>query len=112
MVDFDRQGATRNYHHIAGGRHLAQTEIVALRLAPFDDLWWETEADFFLEDWGMPFSGLLGQQGFLDRWVVTFNYNENYFVVEEPASFKSRLPPDAEAEFERRDLGWKGPPSS
>lgn len=108
-VDFQRQDAPRNWHKIAGGEFLAQTEMVVLKLAPFDDLWWETEVDFFIEDWGMPFAGLLGQQGFLDRWVVTFNRYENYFIVEEPASFKSRLPPDAEKEFERRDLGWKGP---
>lgn len=95
-IEFRRPGATLNWHTIAGGRFVAQTEAVVVRLAPFDDLWWHTDVQFFLDDWGMPFSGLLGQEGFLDRWVVSFNRYDNYFVVEEPESFKSRLPPDVE----------------
>ncbi len=109
-IDFSRQGAERYLHKIAGGQYLAQVETVVLRLTPFDDLWWETQVSFFLDDWGMPFAGLLGQEGFLDRWVVTFNRYDNYFIVEEPESFKGRLPPDPFEVFESRDLGWKDQP--
>lgn len=66
-VDFQRTGAERRWHKIAGGQYEAQVEMVVLRLPPFDDLWWETDVDFFIPDWGMPFGGLLGQEGFLDR---------------------------------------------
>lgn len=106
-VDFERSDARRRWHKISGGTYLAQVEMVHLTLPPFDDLAWETEVDFFRTDWGMPFAGLLGTEGFLDRWVVTFNRYENYFVVEEPDGFAERLPPDFEAEYEGRDLGWK-----
>jgi hypothetical protein len=76
-------------------------------LAGFNDLSWETEVGFFLADWGMPFAGLLGTQGFLDRWVVTFHRYDSYFIVEEPDSFNERLPPDADEILEMRDLGWR-----
>lgn len=110
-IDFTRRGARRRLHRIAGGDHQAQVEMVVLRLPPFEDLWWETEVDFLLSELSLPFAGLLGQQGFLDRWVVTFNRYDNYFIVEEPDSFKSRLPPDETRlvqAAESRDLGWKG----
>lgn len=111
-VEFDRPSnrARRVWHRIAGGDYLAQIEIVVLRLQPFPDLWWETEVGFFLDDWGMPFGGLLGQEGFLDRWVASFNRYDNYFIIEEPDSFKERLPIDESSIFEGRDLGWKGGP--
>lgn len=111
-IDLDQRqpGVRRRWHRIAGGDHQAQVEMVVLRLPPFEDLWWETEVDFLLSDLSLPFAGLLGQQGFLDRWVVTFNRYENYLIVEEPESFKSRLPSDETRLFEAaeiRDLGWK-----
>ena len=102
-------GSRYSWHKIAGGEYRAQIHVVVLQLAPFDDLWWETEVHFFEHDWGMPFAGLLGHVGFLDRWVVTFNFYDSYFVVEEPDSFKSRLPADHVEEYGARDLGWKGP---
>lgn len=96
-------------HFLGGEQRWAQVETVILQLEPFQDMWWETEVSFLIDEWDMPF-GLLGQLGFLDRWVVSFNYYNLTFVVEEPDSFQSRLPPDAESEAEWRELGWKGPP--
>jgi hypothetical protein len=32
----------------------------------------------------MPFQGLLGTRGFLDRWAVTFNRYHNYFQLDHP----------------------------
>jgi hypothetical protein len=105
-IDFSRHGAKRYLHKIAGGEYLASGRDG--RASP-PALRWETEVFFFLDDWGMPFAGLLGQEGFLDRWVVTFNRYDNYLIVEEPESFKSRLPPDPTETYEGRDLGWRGP---
>jgi len=105
-----RSSGDRRSHTICGGRHLAQPESVTLTLPPFGDLTWEADVDFFVDDWGMPFAGILGEQGFLDRWVVSFNRPDGYFLVEEPQSFARRFPVDPTDEYEWRDLGWKGPP--
>ena len=83
-------------------------EQLQLTLPPFEGLSWETEVGFFVDDWQMPFAGVLGHQGFLDRWAVSFNYSQNYFVVEEPGVFHGRLPPDYDEVYQSRDLGWKG----
>src|SRR5579863_6295910 len=57
----------------------AVTTQVAVVLRPFDDLGWEAEADFVLDE-GLPFA-LLGYEGFLNRWAVTFNAAYGYFLV-------------------------------
>lgn len=108
-VDYGRVDADLEWQRIAGGRWLTQLETVELTLSPFEDLTWTAEVRFLFQDWGLQFA-ILGQEGFLDRWVVSFNYLRNYFVVEEPESFETRLPPDVEEEFERAeqaDLGWR-----
>lgn len=42
-------------------------------------------------DEGLPF-GLLGYEGFLNRWAVSFNGYRGYFVVEPIEDFDSRQP--------------------
>jgi hypothetical protein len=110
-VDFRARGARRRWHRVGGDRRLAQIESVRLSLRPFDEEWWDAEVGFFVDDWGMPFAGLLGQDGFFDRWVVTFNRYDNYFVVEERDAFIERFDPDQldrlVEEAERRDQGWR-----
>jgi hypothetical protein len=106
-IDFSRRGARTTRHRIAGGDYTAQMESVTIHLEPFGDLWWESEVGFFVEDWGMPFQGILGHAGFLDRWVVSFNYYDNYFIVEERDAFVERMPPDHESAYQDRDLGWR-----
>lgn len=81
------------WHLLAGKRRPAVPVDVALQLPPFLDIKWRAEVQFLIEDWNMPF-GLLGQEGFLDRWAVTFNRSRNYFVVQEVADFERRLPED------------------
>lgn len=85
---------------------------MSLTLPPFNDLTWDTDVDFFVDDWEMPFEGVLGEHGFLDRWVVSFNRPGGFFVVEEPEAFSQRMPVDPTEEMEWRDLGWKGPPGT
>jgi hypothetical protein len=65
---------------------------VTLCLPPFSDLQWDAEVDFVLAE-GLPY-GLLGLEGFLDRWAVSFNAYLNYFVVEPVEEFHERTPPD------------------
>lgn len=108
-VDYEKVPRRMTSHQLAGDEYAAQVETVTMTLDAFPDLTWEAEVSFLVEDWGMPFQGLLGTRGFLDRWVVTFHVAENSFYVEEPDSFASRIPPDVAAEFERRDTGFRGP---
>ena len=116
-IDFSSAIAEREQFSIAGSDRLAQLETVQLHIpyrdfAPFT---WTAKAGFFLEDWEMPFFGLLGQEGFLDHWVVSFDYPRS-FVIEARESFLTRLPGDALTEeeiaeiWEAQELGWKGPP--
>jgi len=94
---------------ILGGTHKAERHLVTLTLPPFQGMSWETEVLFLREELDVAFAGLLGTVGFLDRWVVSFNYYDNYFVVEERDSFQDRIPKDMEREFQRFDSEWSPP---
>lgn len=83
--------------HILGGEHDSRVASVVIDLPPFEGLSWETEACFLYADLELSFMGVLGQQGFLDRWVASFNYYDSYFVIEEGDSFNQRLGVDPEA---------------
>lgn len=111
-LGLDLSDQSRRRLHFLAGRELWAVPVhVSLTLPPFDDLTWETEVDFLLvdaEDWQLPF-GLLGQMGFLDRWVVTFNRYRNYFVVQSVDDFEQRLPIDPFEEFQRQWDGWDRP---
>jgi hypothetical protein len=65
---------------------------VQLTLPPYEDLTWEAEADFVLNE-GLPF-GLLGHEGFLDRWAVSFNAYHDYSVLEPVEALHQRVPVD------------------
>jgi hypothetical protein len=49
----------------------------------------------------LPF-GLLGYEGFLNRWAVSFNAYMGYFVVEPAEDFDQRMPDDTFEEMLRR----------
>lgn len=98
--------------HILGGIHEARVASVVLELPPFEGITWETEACFLYADLELSFAGVLGQEGFLDRWVVSFNYYDRYFVIEERDSFVERLPPRVTDEYLRQlDSEWDRPTS-
>jgi hypothetical protein len=62
-----------------------QFETVELSLAGDPDRAWEARVGFITDpQFQMPFQGLLGTEGFLDRWAVTFNKYYEYFEVLEP----------------------------
>lgn len=77
--------------HILGGVHDARLAMVELDLPPFEGLGWTTECAFLYADLELSFAGVLGQQGFLDRWVASFNFYDGYFVIEERDAFVGRL---------------------
>lgn len=80
---------------------------MTLTLPPFSDLYWEAEVWFFMNQWDIPF-GVLGNEGFLDRWAVSFVRYDNYFVVEPVDDFTARLPKDVDPfeEFQKLDAEW------
>lgn len=86
--------------HLMGEKWPAITSNVTLVLPPFDDLSWDAEVDFVAEE-GLPFA-LLGYEGFLNRWAVSFNAYHSYFVVEPIEDFEGRLSPDPFDELQER----------
>lgn len=88
-IDVPDEGEVRI--ELLGRSWPAVTVPVTLRLKPFDDPW-DAGVDFVLDE-GLPF-GLLGYEGFLNRWAVSFNAYEGYFVVEPVEDFHQRLPAD------------------
>lgn len=93
-------GASTVNIDLMGRRWAAVTVNVDLMLRPFDDLGWSAPVDFVLDE-GLPF-GLLGYEGFLNRWAVSFNAYKGYIVVEPIESFDERLPVDPFEEAQRR----------
>lgn len=79
----------------------AVTATIGLVLPPFEELAWEAEVDFVVED-DLPFA-LLGYEGFLNRWAVSFNGYLGYFVVEPAEDFDSRQPAEL---FEDLKVRW------
>ncbi|MDQ6783076.1 MAG: hypothetical protein M3063_06485 [Actinomycetota bacterium] len=73
---------------LMGHEWAAVTAQVDLLLPPFDDLGWEAEVDVVIDE-GLPFA-LLGYEGFLNRWAVSFNGYSGYFVVEPADEFDDR----------------------
>jgi hypothetical protein len=61
---------------------------------------WAAEVDFVLDE-GLRF-GLLGYEGFLNRWAVSFDGYHAFFVVEPVETFADRIPIDPFEEFQRR----------
>ena len=71
---------------LMGSSRAVQFEHVELSLPGMGDGFaWTTDVAFIKQpDFQMPFQGLLGTVGFLDRHIVTFNYYEGYFEVRRP----------------------------
>ncbi|MEA3078005.1 MAG: hypothetical protein QOF60_2913 [Actinomycetota bacterium] len=96
----DGPGGTGVLIDLMGRRWAAVTQTVDLLLRPFDDLGWTAEVDFVVDE-GLPFA-LLGYEGFLNRWAVSFNAYKGYVVVEPIESFDERLPLDPFVEAQER----------
>lgn len=73
---------------------------VTLSIEPFRDIRWEAEVEFIVEE-GLPFA-ILGYEGFLNRWAVSFNGGLGYFSIEPTDEFHSRFDESAMADLRRR----------
>ena len=70
---------------LMGNSLRVQFETIELSLACDTEQAWEARIGFITDQtFQMPFQGLLGTQGFLDRWAVTFNKYYDYFEVLSP----------------------------
>jgi hypothetical protein len=78
----------------------AVTAWINLVLRPFSDVVWEAEVDF-VRDEGLPY-GLLGYEGFLNRWSVTVNGYHGYVIIEPADEAHTREDPELFRELRRR----------
>lgn len=98
-----RTDATKKIR-LLGDDWAAITETVTLEIPPFDDdLTWEAEVDFIVDE-QLSFA-LLGYEGFLNRWAVTFNAAFGYFIVEPADEYGENLDPTVLQELHRRHPG-------
>lgn len=68
-----------------------QFEVVDLSLPVDTNFSWTARVAFALNPGlVMPFQGVLGTDGFLDKFAVTFNKYYDYFVVERSDDFHER----------------------
>ncbi|HUA40156.1 MAG TPA: retropepsin-like aspartic protease [Streptosporangiaceae bacterium] len=110
-IDVGPGSGPRRRLGILGGVHEAVTAHVIMDLPPFEGLSWEADAAFLIEDLDLSFAGVLGQEGFLDKWVASFNYYDGFFVIEERDSFVERLGVDPYEIYQRGpfDSEWERP---
>jgi hypothetical protein len=78
--------------HFLGHSWMAFAYTVTLKLPPYQELTWEAEVDFVLSE-GLNF-GLLGCEGFMDRWAVSLSGYHTYTVIEPIERLHDRLPID------------------
>lgn len=102
-IDLTWRHADTQKVNILGDEHEAVMATVNLAMDEFPQISWSARVGFLREDLDLPFSGVLGTEGFFEKWVVSFNLPENYFVVEEPKAFGDRFPKDP-ATYVRENL--------
>lgn len=88
---------------VLGGEWPAVTDSVELCLRPFSDIQWHAEVDFMFHE-GLPF-GILGLEGFLDRWAVSFDGYHGFLVVETADEFADTQDPELLSKFREQ---WPG----
>ncbi|HJQ88630.1 MAG TPA: hypothetical protein VJ820_14340 [Propionibacteriaceae bacterium] len=91
-VRFGQAGAERGTIRIFGGTWHIQFEHVELTLPEEPGITWGARVGFVTApEFQMAFQGVLGTNGFLDRFAVTFNYYYDYFIIERPDDFHDRV---------------------
>ncbi len=91
-VRINHAGAESIMIRMMGGSWSAQLETIELSLPDIPDTSWTAQVAFVKSpDFRMSFQGVLGTEGFLDRFAVTFNCYHNYFVIETETSSTTAL---------------------
>lgn len=84
-VRIGHAGAENRLTGLMGKTLKLQFETIELSLAEDPGNCWEAHVGFITDPtFQMPFQGLLGTEGFLDRRAVTFNRYYGYFDVQHP----------------------------
>lgn len=77
---------------ILGVQWQVQFEDVHLTLVADSASSWAARVAFVKDpEFQMPFQGVLGTEGFLDKFVVTFHKYYDYFLVERPGEWEERV---------------------
>jgi hypothetical protein len=91
-IRIGRTGADVGRTRILGGHWAIQFEVVELELPADPGFTWPARVAFVKDpDFQMPFQGVLGTEGFLDKFVVTFNKYYDYFLIERPDDWQERV---------------------
>ena len=84
-ISIGHLGAETGTIALLGAPRRIQFEYVDLSLPRYPGLSWTARAAFITDrTFQMPFQGILGAEGFLNKFIVTFNAYENYFLVDHP----------------------------
>jgi hypothetical protein len=84
-------GTQRGTIALLGQTRTVQFEYVELSLPSYPGNSWEARVAFVTDrTFQMPFQGILGAEGFLNKFVVTFHAYENFFLVEHPDDWNIR----------------------
>jgi hypothetical protein len=90
-ISIGRFGAETGGIALLGARRQVQFEYVELSLPGNYGNSWEARVAFVTDrTFQMPFQGILGAEGFLNKFVVTFHAYENFFLVEHPDDWAVR----------------------
>lgn len=85
VISIGYAGCQRGTVALLGASRPVQFEYVELSLPHYPGLSWTARVAFVTDrTFQMPFQGILGVEGFLDKFVVTFHAYENFFLVEHP----------------------------
>jgi len=111
-VRFAQAGAEHGTIRVLGGNWRIQFEYVELTLVADPGVTWTARLGFVMNpSLQMPFQGVLGTDGFLDKFAVTFNKYYDYFVVERPDDFQDRVGQHLTTDPTRRaDSHWRRGP--
>jgi hypothetical protein len=91
-VSFGYAGARTGMIRMLGGHWAVQFEDANLSLVVDTEYAWTASVAFVKSpELQMPFQGVLGTEGFLDKFAVTFNKYYDYFVLERPDDFHDRI---------------------
>jgi hypothetical protein len=91
-VRINNVGARTTTVRLMGFSRPAQIETVDFSLPDIPGVTWTADVAFIKDpEVRMPFQGVLGTEGFLDRFAVTFNRYHNYFVIEAADEFHERV---------------------
>lgn len=85
LIRMGQAGAETGTVALLGKRLPVQFEYVDLCLVAEPSAHWTASVAFIRDQsFEMPFQGLLGTNGFLDKWAVTFNRYYDYFELKTP----------------------------